>query len=184
MSDSNVFLVPADEPGPKRRSIKRKVLALLERRGIVKGFYDEELGWYAAGPRSSDLFNGLDAGAQAFEYAIIYDRRAAHFVPDSHTGGFGARCGGCGATLDDVLYDLLDEQGEDEDAKDMTNASIVCPGCKQANALTSLSAEVETAVSRFFINFCVVDTFDVAAAVVSELEAIVGAKLRIIPERL
>lgn len=59
MSEWNLFLVPADEPGPGRRGVGEEVLQYLEGRGIVEGFYDRELGWYAAGTNSALLFTDL-----------------------------------------------------------------------------------------------------------------------------
>src|SRR5262245_51213922 len=104
MSDLNVYLVPADEPSPKQRNIGKKILAYLEEKGIVDGFYDEEFGWYAPGPNSPDLF--ADADDPAFEYVIIYDERAAHFVPDNQSYGFGTKCIKCGIQLDEALYEI------------------------------------------------------------------------------
>ena len=185
MSELNAFLVPVDEPGPKRRAVGKKVLAFLEEKGIVDGHYDDEPAWYAAGPNSSDLFSNVgDADDPAFEYAIIYDQSEAHFVPDSHTAGFGAACTNCGFGLDEALYEALAEQGEGEDAVDMVDASIECPGCRHANPLVNLKAEIPTAVTRFYINFCAVDSADFSREIVEGLENIVGAKLRVIPEQL
>src|SRR5262245_41691787 len=129
MSELNIFLVPADEPSLVKREFADVVLAFLTECGIVNGFYNEELGWFAAGSNSGNLFGKESSASPAFEYAIIYDQSAAHFVPDSHTGGFGTKCIDCRANLDEVLYEMLDEQGEGKDAKDVRYWRITCPNC-------------------------------------------------------
>ncbi|MCC6738879.1 MAG: hypothetical protein IT452_07515 [Planctomycetia bacterium] len=184
MSELNVFLVPTDKPLSGRRGIKDRILDYLEGRGIVAGFYDEKLEWYAAGPRSFELFRGSAAGGPAFEYAIIYDRNEAHFVPDAHTAGFGARCVSCQADLDEPVYQVLEEQGECSEVKDVAAVSIRCPSCRHPNPLVTLQAEVETAVTRFYINFCAVESLDVNPAILAELREIVGAELALVVERL
>ncbi len=182
MSETNIFLVPIDEPGGPRRDLKARVLSYLTEVGIIDGFYDEDLGWYAAGAKSGQLFGGT-AAQPAFEYAIIYDRQQAHFVPDSHTGGFGARCTTCEAGLDEAVYQMLEDQGEDEDAVDMAHASIRC-SCGAELPLVSLRTEIDTAVSRFYLNFCHVDSLAVDPTILSKLAALVGAPLRLVGERL
>jgi hypothetical protein len=183
MSELNVFLAAAIPPLRSPDDIRRDAVALLERRGIIDGFYDEELGWYAAGPRSGEVFSAKSENP-AFEYAIVYSRREAHFVPDSHTGGFGAMCTQCLSDLDEEVYALLNEQGEGDDAVDVSGAAFTCPTCRLAIPLTALHAEIATAVTRFFVNFCVVDTFEISPDLIQALEALVGTPIRVIPERL
>ncbi len=182
MSEYNVYLVPVDEPSTRKRGVKTKVVKCLDRHGIVHGFYDEALGWYAAGPSSTDLFVDVEDDDPAFEYAIVYDRQDAHFVPDSHTGAFDAQCSDCKATIDEAIYEMLNE--EDDDVQDMTGRAVVCPSCAHPNPLESLNAGIDTALTRFFLNFCVVDTFEFNPKIIAELERIVGGKLRVVPERL
>ena len=184
MSERSVYLVPVDEPSPRMRDVRDRVVAFLKRRGVIDEFYDKSLGWYAAGSRSADLVCNIAGDDPAFEYAIVYDRKEAHFVPDSHSGDFGANCLHCQADLDPTLYDMLEEQGDLDDAQDMADYSVTCPSCNRPNSLRILNSEIDTALTRFFINFCCVDTFDLNAEIISELERIVDAKLRIIPERL
>lgn len=184
MSELNFFLVPEDEPGPGQRGVGEIVLRYLEDKGIIEGFYGQEHGWFAAGPRSNSLFVGRDADGPAFEYVIIYDRAAAHFVPDTHTGGVGAKCRSCEAGIDEAIYDFLEEQGEGEEAQDVADTTLVCGSCGHANPLRGLDAEAATAVTRFFLNFCIVDTFELSQDIVRDLEALVGAPLRLIEERM
>jgi hypothetical protein len=184
MSEWNLFLVPEDEPRPSQRGVGDQVLRYLEDSGIVEGFYDEDLGWHAAGPNCARLFTNPDADGPAFEYAVIYDRPAAHFVPDSHTAGFGARCGSCGADLDEALYRFLEKQGEGADAQDVADLAIACSSCGRATPVSSVKAEIDTAVTRFYLNVCVVDSFELSPTVMRDLERIVGSPLRVIRERL
>lgn len=184
MSEYNFYLVPVDEPSAGRRGIGDRILNYLEQQGVLEGFYDEELGWYAAGPKSADLFTDVSAKGPAFEYAILYDRQEAHFVPDSQTAGFGARCSGCQADLDEEVYELLEEQGEGEEVIDVAGRKLNCPKCRLPNPLVTLKAEIDTAVTRFYVNFCAVDSFNLNPEILDELQKIVGTKFRLVGERL
>jgi len=184
VSETNIYLVPVDEPSPRRRMVKPKIVRYLTENGIIDGFYDEALGWYAAGPRSCELFGTTGDSDPAFEYAIIYDRSEAHFIPDSQTAGFGARCTSCASNLDDALYRLLEEQGDDADAKDMAGASARCDACGTLHPLVGLKAQIDTAVTRFYVTFCVVDHLTIAPAVSHRLSEIIGATIKVVPERL
>ena len=184
MSEHNIFLVPVDEPFRHCREVSEKVLAFLRERRIVGGCYDEELGWHAAGEHSAQLFSEGTADNPAFEYLIVYDREAAHFIPDNHTGRFGASCSACNAFLDEVIYEFLNEQGEGEDALDVRDTAIKCPICQHPNQLIRLRSEIPTAVTTFYLNFCDVDSFEIADDVQVQIERILGSKLRVIPERL
>jgi hypothetical protein len=184
MSETNFYLVPIGDESARTRGKKHIIVEALSRRGILDGYYDEELGWFAAGPRSVELFAAATIEHPAFEYAIVYDEADSHFVPDSHTGGFGSKCQACGAELDEQLNELLDEQGSSDEPVDVAGWRILCPSCEVSNALEQLSAEIPTAVTRFFINFCVVDSVDVNPDVMRELEELLACRLYIVPERL
>ncbi len=180
MSEVGVYLVPVDEPAPQR-NLCGPVLRYLKARGIVNGLYDDELGWYAAGPHSTSLFTGSEQ--PAFEYAIIYDDSRAQFVPNSHSAGFGSSCASCKAELDEQLYDYLNEQAEAEAVSDAASHAIACP-CGHSNSLVTLRAQIDTAVTRFYLNFCAVDGEGPDAAIVKDLEGLLGCQLRIIWERV
>lgn len=105
-------------------------------------------------------------------------------MPDSHTGGFGAICESCNADLDEALYEFLEKQGEADEAQDVADVAIACPSCGRCNPLVGLKAQVDTAVTRFYLNVCVVDSFDLSSEVIRDLEAIVRSPLRLVQERL
>lgn len=179
MAETTVYLVPERDlaPGQARRD---DVVRYLESRGVLEGFYDEEEGWLGAGPRSSSLFPGADD--PAFEYAIVYEQPRAHFVPDSHSAGYGATCASCGADLDESLYDLLTDG--DEEPRDAAALTLKCPNCAHSTPLSALNARVDTAVTRFYVNFCVVDGVAPSAEILGELERLLGVPLRVLWERM
>jgi hypothetical protein len=186
MSEINIFIVPTEEPLKFRKGLGKTINEYLENKGITEGLYDQDLGWLAAGNNSGVIFPNINISQDdaAFEYAIIYNRDAAHFVPDAHSGGFGAKCTACNTELDDILYEFLDEQGEGDNAIDVSSKSLLCPECNLPNPLVSLDTAIETCVSKFYLCFCVVDEIKVNPKIIKELEALVGSKLKIIPERL
>lgn len=183
MSEWSLYLVPAVEPS-SGQGVGEKVLRHLEDSGIVEGFYDEALGWHAPGPNSARLFADPQTDGPAFQYLVIYDRAAARFVPDSHMGGFGAICGTCDADLDGALYELLEQHGQGADAPDAAESALVCPSCGRATPLAALRTRVDTTVTRFYLNVCAVERFDLSPSALRALEGLVGSPLRVIRERL
>ena len=183
MSETNVYIVPGDSLRD-RQGLRTEVVAFLENTGIVAGFYDADLGWYAAGKKSHDLFAIPVRPGPAFEYLIVYDGVAARFVPDSCSAGYGATCLACGASIEDELYELLDEQGDDDDPVDVTGRALRCLECHALNELGSLSCEIETALTRFYLTFCHVDTLVLSPSVLQGLQRLLGSPLRILSERL
>lgn len=184
MSFWNVYLVPLGEPVPTKKWHSGTVLEYLESRGIVGGLLPPAPGTYAVGTHARDLFSPLAAGDPAFQSVVLYDKPGARFVPHAHVGGFGASCSSCGTGLDGALAELLAGQAGTEEPKDLAGGSVPCPSCGHANALISLCSDIDTAVTRFYIEFCRADSLELSRSLIVELERVVGDALRIVPERL
>ncbi|PJZ71408.1 hypothetical protein CH373_02605 [Leptospira perolatii] len=182
MSELNFYLVPVDEPRRKGRGVGQEIIDYLSKTGILNGIYGDDPGAFSAGEKSADLFNGYEGDAPAFEYMVLYDKSEAQFVPENYSGGFGSRCSKCEEDMDDVLIDFLNDWADDP--TDASLESLVCENCGAKNMLTNLKANVATAVTNFYLNFKIVDSFDLNSKILSGLEKIVGAKLKIIEERL
>jgi hypothetical protein len=179
-SETNLYLVPAlDAEALQPRLVGQRVIAHLRGLGIVAGLYDSRLGWLAAGRRASELFQ--DNGAVGFEYLIIYEGPGAQFVPNAHIGAFGAVCSSCDSSLDDALRTLLrDEQL----AGDARARSVSCEACGTSHGLGTLNCSHDCALTCFYLNFCNVGSVELDPKVMGELEALVGADLRIVLEQL
>ena len=173
----NIYLVPA-QPERLGRSSGCQLVEWLREEGVVGDAFDRGLGWLVPGPASHLLFS-LDAGERpAFEYLIVHDGEP-QFVPNAHTGRFGARCSHCGDWLDDELHAFLREQGE----AGVQGEALVCP-CGASTPVRDLQCEIETAVTPFFLNLCHVDSAQLRSEMLRAMEAVLGSPLRVLRERL
>ncbi|MBN1605516.1 MAG: hypothetical protein JW940_02730 [Polyangiaceae bacterium] len=179
-SETNLYLVPAsDAEALQPRLVGQQVIAHLRRLGIVAGMYDSRLGWLAAGQRAAELFR--DKNAAGFECLIVYDGPSAEFVPNAHTGTFGAVCKRCGCCLDEALRALLRDEQQRGDARERR---VSCEACGTSHRLGELRCRHDCALTCFYLNFCNVGSVELAPKVMSELDALVGAELRVVIEHL
>ncbi len=173
----NVYLVPEDPRAADPGALSR-VVRWFEQERIVGSFYDVGLGWLAPGERSELLFADVRPGELGFEYLIPYVGTASQFVPNAHTGRFGARCSACGGTLDDSLHDYI--QRGDEDA---STAALLC-ACGRRTPLERVVCDIETAVTPAYLNFCHVNSGELRAESRSAIEDVLGCGVRLVRERL
>jgi hypothetical protein len=179
-SETNLYLVPAPEAEALHpRLVGQRVVAHLRRLGIIAGMYDSRLGWLGAGRRAAELFR--DRNAVGFEYLIVYEGSSAQFVPNAHTGAFGAVCQHCGSSLDEALRALLRDEQHRGDARERR---VRCDVCGTEQALGDLRCQHDSALTCFYLNFCNVSSIELAPKVMSELESLVGAELRVVLEQL
>ncbi len=175
MSEWNAYIVPTDDR--RCRGKGPALIAYLESVGLIDGFEDEELGWYAGG--DGDAFPTV-----AFEYAEVYDSEAAHFIPSGTTGGYGARCPACGADLDNTLYRLRDKWPESHEQKDMAGIVVRCRACRAITPLAGLSFEIDTAMTRFYLMLANAEPSEWEAGFLRAVEQVLGCETRVVMERM
>ena len=173
----NVYVVPEDpdqlDPGALRRAVEWLASAR-----IVGRVYDVGLGWLAPGEHSDRLFADVRAGHDAFEYLIPYAGPGFQFVPNAHTGSFGATCPACGGDLDEALHAFVQE-GTD----DASTHALRC-SCGERTSVGRVSCAIETAVTPVYLNFCHVNSGELRDEARSALEAAMGRPIRVVRERL
>jgi hypothetical protein len=179
-AETNLYLVPAGQwEALQPRLVSQRVTGYLESRGILGGVYDAELGWLSPGEHARELFSE-SVDHPGFEYLIVYEHGVAQFVPNAHTGRFGIHCKACGASQDEALHALL----LDPDANVEAGTRLACEACGASQPLSGLHGKVEMAMTCFYLNFCNVSSTRLAPDILRDLEARVGAGLRLIVERL
>ncbi len=173
----NVYVVPEDPRGLGPHALQRVVDWLIAE-GIVGCVYDQGLGWFAPGERSDLLFADVRAGDQAFEYVILYAGSSYQFVPNAHTGRFGATCPVCRGDLDEVLHAFV-QQG----TGDASSHALRC-SCGVQTPVARLDCAIETAVTPAYLNFCHVNSGELRDGARAAIEAAMGRPIRIVRERL
>ena len=173
----NVYLVP-EHPAAIDAGNWGEVLSWLQRERIVGCYFDEGLGWLAPGERSSHLFVDARPGELGFEYLIPYWGSASQFVPNAHTGRFGAKCAGCGGDLDEALHEFI-QRGTGDAAVD----ALVC-GCGKRTRVAQLHCGIDTVVTPAYLNFCHVNSGELQADARRALESQLGGSVRVVRERL
>ena len=173
----NIYLVPT-RPERVSRSDGVKLVEWLTARGIVGAPFDRGLGWLAPGPFSHLLFSPSAGERPAFEYLIVHNGEE-QFVPNAHTGRFGARCSHCGDWLDDELHAFLRNPGE----VGVDGEGLVC-SCGMSTPIRTLGCEIDTAVTPFFVNLCHVDSAQLCPETQLAIEAVLGSPVRVLRERL
>jgi hypothetical protein len=175
LSEWNAYIVPVDDRPCRRKG--DALIAHFQSTGLIDGFDDEELGWYAGGEGPGYL--GVH-----FEYLEVYDSDAAHFIPSGTTGGYGARCPACRAELDEALYRLRDGWPESHEKKDMAGIKVRCRSCGARTLLKDLPFEIETAMTHFFVMLANARPEEWDATFLQDVEWIVGCKCRVVMERM
>src|SRR5262249_41337993 len=153
------------------------VIVHLEGVGLIEGVNDEERGWYAGG-------DGPAYPNVRFEYLEVYDDEAAHFIPSSTSGGYGATCPVCGFKLDKMIYRLREKWPPSHEKKDMSGIVIPCRSCGVKTPLQDLSFEIDTAMTRFFVMLADAEPPEWDGEFVPDIERVIGCKTRIVMERL
>ena len=182
MSETNVYLVPTDEPYSQKRRIGAEVITFLEANGIIEGFYDEPKGWYAQGAQAGDIYE--NPKSFGFEYALVYDSAAAKLIPEI---GYGfPRCPRCGSDIVESIHDLSEAKLDDEayDAWDMSEVSVPCAACNSLVRLEELASVGQTMLARFWIEFDCADGDEISSKFMRELSSIIGADLVVMYERM
>jgi hypothetical protein len=152
MSSSSIFVIPTAFAGTSREfalQIERELTDL----GVIDGYYDERLGWFAAGEHSQ-LFFSSSYGEVAFEYAIIYGSEPYRMVPD--TGIHGFTCPQCNQRIDDVVCETVSDFYDAEEngpPQDMRLIEIQCSNCRSVDRLEVIPCSQETAWTNAYINF-------------------------------
>lgn len=182
----NLYLLPAEER--LGREFVRRALHWLRQMDIVDGYYDVGLGWHAPGLGSWGLIGSeppehhAEHASRAFEYLIVHEGPRAEFVPNAHTGPFGARCG-CGSSLDEAVYEYLARQSAGR-VSDALQDILTCQRCGKVVPLAALPCEIETAVTSAYLNFCHLDSDSIAPEVLTRMEELAGGPLKQVRERL
>ena len=182
MSETNIYIVPVDEPFPGKRDHEAQVLAFLEEKQIVDGFYDEPKKWFAQGDNAHAIYAEPDHGG--FEYAVIYDSAFAKLVPEI---GYGFQlCPSCDGHLVHAI-DELSETHLDEDSYvnwDMSDEEVNCPHCQTRAPLVLLATQPDTMMARFWIEFDCADGVDMSPLFLNGLAEIIGSPLVVLYERM
>jgi hypothetical protein len=173
----NVYVVPVDPRGLDPDAVPN-VMRWLKDEGIVGQVYDEGLGWFAPGARSDLLFTDVRPGEYAFEYVIPYVGPAFQFVPNAHTGRFGATCPVCRGDLDELLHAFVRQS-----TGDASTHALQC-ACGELTPVDRLGCAIETAVTPAYLNFCHVNSGELRDDVRAAIEGMLGQPTRILRERL
>lgn len=179
---SDRCLPRTDEHAPVTSFVHQAVQWLRERE-IVGGTFDDELGWLAPGAHSGRLFDRESNDYPSFEYLILRDESTYEFVPNAHMGRFGASCPSCGSSLDDVVHEYLERQGSGL-IRDVRREPFRCQGCSLLIPPGALQCDIETGVTKTYLNFCHVESDALSPKLVAELEGFLGSSIRQVQERL
>lgn len=128
----------------------KKALSLLVTRQVIgstgEGTEDGEL-WFSPGKRAEHMLK--IGGKEAFEDCRAHNGNE-YLIPDGDTGGFGAKCPGCGKELEDALVaEAITDFNEADSEDDRTE----CPKCKTVIDVPKLSFKLETALAPSFLCF-------------------------------
>ena len=173
----NVYLVP-ERPTAIDARDWRDVLSWLERERIVGCYFDEGLGWLAPGERSAHLFADARPGELGFEYLIPYWGATSQFVPNAHTGRFGATCASCGGDIDEALHEFI-QRG----AGDASTDTLMCR-CGERTRVAQLDCAIDTVVTPAYLNFCHVNSGELRSDAQRAIESHLGGPIRVVRERL
>ena len=182
MSETNIYLVPEDEPFHQKRGIVTEVITYLERNNIVDGYYDESKGWFAQGERASDIY--ANPGTAGFEYALVYDSASAKLIPEI---GYGfPRCPHCESDILESIESISEAHLDKGtyDAWDMSDAAVPCLRCSSSIRLADLVSPGDTMMARFWIEFDCADGAETSPRFMSELSTIITTPVLVLYQRM
>jgi hypothetical protein len=156
MSSSFGYLIPNKEFDVGE--FRKKIIAILEAKEIIKGYYEPKYQWFAAGSNSHSIFEEIsDDNNPAFEYVEIHDTDNFRIIPDCTSETYEAKCNECKADLDDtiseILMDLAEVESENEAESDMRNIKVVCSNCNFSNGISDIEFGTTVRIRNQFICF-------------------------------